>query len=75
MTPLQQERLDAACKALEAAGAEKLPLWLREAFEAQDLDGVNALLGQARVFASYCFGRRAAARDALGLLWAVVEGE
>lgn len=73
MTKLQRERLDAACAALTAAGAEKLPDRLRLAFTMRHQD-ISDVLAQARSLMSLHPGR-VVARDAIGLLWAALEDE
>jgi hypothetical protein len=83
-TPLQQERLDAAVAALSAAGAEKLHERLLVAFEQYELTDkwseLHSVMMQGRAWASIDIDReyrprREVARDAIGLLWAVLEDE
>lgn len=79
-TPLQQERLDAAVAALQAAGAEKLPGRLMSALREPGPDmwsEAHAVLAQARSWASTrpSGPEHQRARDAIGALWAVMEDE
>jgi hypothetical protein len=78
MTDLQRKRLEIACAALTAAGAQKLPERLTQAFVTGDSELGAEILRQARAWcATLLEGNsaiaKARARDAVGALWAVAE--
>lgn len=84
MTPLQRERLDAALKAILAAGGHSAHGHLADRLRRATTTGsdgrwpLHEVLVQARAWASIVRSeddpkRMAAARDAIGALWAVQE--